>query len=98
MVGDLMMMTYATGGVREMLYNWVLHVQRLGLPILVSAMDKDVVAQCTAQRFHCLDWSHTTTGADRSYVRGSFDGFRALGVRKLDALLPVLRAGINRKL
>eukprot|EP00966_Prymnesium_polylepis_P122105 2822550-Prymnesium_polylepis.1 len=28
--GDLMMMTYATGGVREMLYNWVLHVQRLG--------------------------------------------------------------------
>ena len=28
-------------------------------------------------------------------MRGSFDGFRALGVRKLDALLPVLRAGIN---
>ena len=34
--GDLAMMTYATGGVREMLYNWVLHVQRLELPILVS--------------------------------------------------------------
>jgi len=28
-------------------------------------------------------------------VRGSFDGFRALGVRKLDALLPVLRKGIH---
>ena len=28
-------------------------------------------------------------------MRGSFDGFRALGVRKLDALLPVLRAGVN---
>ena len=93
--GDLAMMTYATGGVREMLYNWVLHVQRLELPILVSAMDKDVVMQCAAQRFHCLDWSHTAAAADTSYVRGSFDGFRALGVRKLDALLPVLRAGIH---
>ena len=93
--GDLMMTTYATGGVREMLQNWVLHVRRLGLPILVSAMDKDVVAQCSAQRFHCLDWSHTAAAADTSYVRGSFDGFRALGVRKLDALLPVLRAGIH---
>ena len=90
-----MMMTYATGGVREMLYNWVLHVQRLGLPILVSAMDKDVVAMAVEKRFHCLDWSHTAAAADTSYVRGSFDGFRALGVRKLDALLPVLRAGIN---
>ena len=90
-----MMTTYATGGVREMLYNWVLHVQRLGLPILVSAMDKQVVEQCTAQRFHCLDWSHTASVNDKSYVRGSFDGFRALGVRKLDALLPVLRAGVN---
>ena len=89
------MTTYATGGVREMLYNWVLHVQRLGLPILVSAMDKQVVEQCTAQRFHCLDWSHTASVNDKSYVRGSFDGFRALGVRKLDALLPVLRAGVN---
>ena len=28
-------------------------------------------------------------------MRGSFAGFRALGVRKLDALLPVLRAGVN---
>jgi hypothetical protein len=31
----------------------------------------------------------------QGYVRGSFGGFRALGVRKLDALLPVLRAGVN---
>ena len=93
--GDLMMMTYATGGVREMLWNWVLHVQRLGLPVLVAAMDKAVVKQCSAQLFHCLDWSHTATGMDKSYVRGSFDGFRALGVRKLDALLPVLRAGVH---
>ena len=93
--GDLMMMTYATGGVREMLHNWVLHVQRLGLPILVSAMDRDVVTMAMEKRFHCLDWSHTAAAADTSYVRGSFDGFRALGVRKLDALLPVLHAGIN---
>ena len=93
--GDLMMTTYATGGVREMLHNWVLHVKRLGLPILVSAMDKDVVSMAMQKRFHCLDWSHTAAAADTSYVRGSFDGFRALGVRKLDALLPVLRAGIN---
>ena len=61
--GDLMMMTYATGGVREMLTNWVKHVQRLGLPELVAAMDKDVVSQCDSEAFHCLNWSHTATGA-----------------------------------
>ena len=72
--GDLLMMTYATGGVSEMLHNWVLHVARLGLPILVAAMDKDVVRQCSRQRFDCLDWSHTATTADSSYVRGSFGG------------------------
>ncbi|KAL1495590.1 hypothetical protein AB1Y20_016951 [Prymnesium parvum] len=93
--GGLMMMTYATGGVHEMLSNWVLHVQRLGLPELVAAMDADVLRQCTEQRFHCLDWSHTSTTGDKAYVRGSFGGFRALGVRKLDALLPVLRAGVH---
>ena len=60
--GDLMMMTYATGGVKEMLTNWVRHVQRLGLPELVAAMDKDVVMQCGTEAFHCLDWSHTATG------------------------------------
>jgi hypothetical protein len=90
-----MMMTYATGGVREMLHNWVLHVQRLGLPVLVAAMDKAVVSMAVEKHFDCLDWSHTATGADRQYVRGSFDGFRALGVRKIDALLPVLRAGVH---
>ena len=93
--GDLMMMTYATGGVREMLYNWVRHVQRLNLPLLVAAMDHAVVEQCSAQHFDCLDWSHTATSADKTYVRGSFDGFRALGVRKLDALLPVLKSGVH---
>jgi arabinosyltransferase len=93
--GELMMMTYATGGVREMLHNWVLHVQRLGLPVLVAAMDKAVVSMAVEKHFDCLDWSHTATGADRQYVRGSFDGFRALGVRKIDALLPVLRAGVH---
>ncbi len=93
--GDLLMMTYATGGVREMLQNWVLHVQRLWLPVLVAAMDADTVNQCTSQRFDCLDWSHTATRADQQYVRGSFSGFRALGVRKIDALLPVLRAGVH---
>ncbi|EOD25951.1 hypothetical protein EMIHUDRAFT_237370 [Emiliania huxleyi CCMP1516] len=90
-----MMMTYATGGVREMLHNWVLHVERLGLPVLVSAMDKDAVALATEKKFHCLDWSHTAAAEDTSYVRGSEAGFRALGVRKLDVLLPVLRMGIN---
>ena len=33
------MMSFATGGVRDMLDNWVRHVRMLGLPILVAAMD-----------------------------------------------------------
>ena len=44
-------------------------------------MDKDVVQMAVALKFHCLDWSHTAAGYDSSYG-GSFDGFRALGVRK----------------
>ena len=91
--GDWAMMTYATGGVHEMLYNWVLHIQRLGVPILAIAMDEQVAAQCNAKRFHCLDWSETASSLDGRYVRGDFSGFRNLGVRKVDALLAVLRAG-----
>ena len=45
------------------------------------------------------DWpacrSTTTVEADKEYVRGSFSNFRALGVRKVDAILVVLRAGVN---
>ena len=29
------------------------------------------------------------------YIRGDFAGFRALGVRKVDALLPILRRGVH---
>ena len=55
--GTLVMTTYATGGVQEMLRNWVLHVQRLQSPLLVCAMDAAIVRQCREQGFHCLDWS-----------------------------------------
>ena len=53
--GTLVMTTYATGGVQEMLRNWVLHVQRLQSPLLVCAMDAAIVRQCREQGFHCLD-------------------------------------------
>ena len=99
--GDLMMTTYATGGVREMLHNWVLNLQlHVTTPMLVAAMDSAVVAQCSAERFHCLDWSRTEVSQDGQYNRGDFAGFRALGVRKVDALLSILRAGapIERRL
>ncbi len=61
--------------------------------MLVAAMDSAVVAQCSRERFHCLDWSRTEVSQDRTYNRGDFSGFRALGVRKVDALLSILRAG-----
>ena len=93
---DLVMMTYATGGVAEMLRNWVRHVERVKTQgILVAAMDHAVTAQCTEQRFDCLDWSTTAVEKDTQYVRGDFAGFRALGVRKLDALLAVLSRGVH---
>ena len=97
--GTLVMTTYATGGVREMLRNWVMHVRRLQSPLLVCAMDAAVVAQCSAQQFDCLDWSKNFgTGAHNAfgeYVRGNELGFRLLGVRKVDALLSILRQGIH---
>jgi hypothetical protein len=93
--GDWAMMTYATGGVHEMLHNWVLHVQRIGAPILAIAMDEPVLEQCSRQRFDCLDWSKTKSSLDSSYVRGDESGFRKLGVRKVDALVAVLRAGVH---
>ena len=53
--GTLVMTTYATGGVQEMLRNWVLHVQRLQSPLLVCAMDAAIVHKCREQGVHCLD-------------------------------------------
>ena len=44
--GDLVMMSFATGGVRDMLDNWVRHVRMLKLPILVAAMDAEVIGRC----------------------------------------------------
>lgn len=93
--GDFAMMTYATGGVGEMLHNWVLHIQRIGVPILAIAMDADVLHQCTTQRFDCLDWSQQRSSPDDQYLRGDESGFRKLGVRKVDALVAVLRAGVH---
>ena len=40
------MMSFATGGVRDMLDNWVRHVRMLKLPILVAAMDAEVIGRC----------------------------------------------------
>ena len=94
---DLVMMTYATGGVRELLHNWVHRIKQLGLPILVAAMDDEVLALCTSLQFDCVDCRKTSTSASAlpTYIRGDFGGFRALGVRKVDALLEVLRAGVH---
>ena len=93
--GDWAMMTYATGGVHEMLENWVLHIKRIAIPILAIAMDEQVLNQCNAQAFDCLDWSKTKSSLDSEYVRGDESGFRKLGVRKVDALVAVLRAGVH---
>lgn len=94
--GSILMMTYATAGVRELLTNWLQHVERLQLPILVAAMDTGVISQCRAERFQCLDWSSTATGLDGEYVPStSTSGFRALGRRKLESLLFILQKGID---
>ena len=93
--GELVMMTYATGGVHDLTQNWVMHIQRLGMKIIAIAMDEALVAQCIEQKFDCLDWSRTRASTDSMYVRGDEAGFRALGVRKVDALIAVLRAGVH---
>jgi len=92
--GDLVMMSFATGGVRDMLDNWVRHVRMLGLPILVAAMDDEVLGRCNAERFDCYSCVQPQEEVPR-YIRGDFSGFRALGVRKVDALLPILRRGVH---
>ena len=92
--GDLVMMSFATGGVRDMLDNWVRHVRMLGLPILVAAMDAEVLGRCNAERFDCYSCVQPQEEVPR-YIRGDFSGFRALGVRKVDALLPILRRGVH---
>ena len=92
--GDLVMMSFATGGVRDMLDNWVRHVRMLKLPILVAAMDAEVIGRCNAERFDCYSCVQEQEKVPR-YIRGDFSGFRALGVRKVDALLPILRRGVH---
>lgn len=91
---DLVMMTFATGGVRDMLDNWVRHVRMLKLPILVAAMDEVVLSQCESEGFECYSCVKEKDDMPR-YIRGDFAGFRALGVRKVDALLPILRRGVH---
>tara|TARA_B110001452_G_scaffold251255_1_gene240170 strand:+ start:546 stop:1520 length:975 start_codon:yes stop_codon:yes gene_type:complete len=91
---DLVMMTFATGGVRDMLDNWVRHVRVLKLPILVAAMDEVVLSQCKSEGFECYSCVKEKDDMPR-YIRGDFAGFRALGVRKVDALLPILRRGVH---
>lgn len=81
---DLVMMTFATGGVRDMLDNWVRHVRMLKLPILVAAMDGVVLSQCKSEGFECYSCVKEKDDLPQ-YIRGDFAGFRALGVRKVDA-------------
>ena len=84
------MMSFATGGVRDMLDNWVRHVRMLGLPILVAAMDDEVLGRCNAERFDCYSCVQPQEEVPR-YIRGDFSGFRALGVHmRIDLFLDQL--------
>ena len=50
--------------------------------------------RCNAERFDCYSCVQPQEEVPR-YIRGDFSGFRALGVRKVDALLPILRRGVH---
>ena len=50
--------------------------------------------RCNAERFDCYSCVQEQEKVPR-YIRGDFAGFRALGVRKVDALLPILRRGVH---
>lgn len=65
-----------------MITNWVLSVQRLGLPFLVGALDARMAAECSRRGWPHLDVSALVKG-EESMFRLQFKTFRNMGATKV---------------
>ncbi len=79
------------GAFKDMLTNWVLSVQRLGLPFLVGALDARMTAECAARGWPRLDVSALVQG-NESMFRAHFKTFRNMGATKVRTGLMRLNA------
>lgn len=74
----------SAGAFRDMLLNWVLSVQRLGLPFVVGALDARMAAECAARGWPHLDVSALVNGQESAF-RTNFSTFRNMGATKVGA-------------
>ncbi|KAI7836257.1 hypothetical protein COHA_009847 [Chlorella ohadii] len=85
----LVFVSFANGAFKDMLTNWVLSVQRLGLPFLVGALDARMTAECAARGWPHLDVSVLVQG-NESMFRAHFNTFRNMGATKVQLVLTIL--------
>ncbi|PRW57844.1 glycosyltransferase family 77 [Chlorella sorokiniana] len=92
--------TFGNSAVADFIDNWVLSVQRLGLPYVVGALDRSMGQQCKAAGHPHIDlWrdegdsgSVTSHGGDASFFRTEFKRFRSMGATKVNLALSLLQA------
>eukprot|EP00967_Tisochrysis_lutea_P143831 scaffold267659_cov35-Tisochrysis_lutea.AAC.1 len=96
-------LTFATESVSELLHNWALHLQTLGLPTVVAAIDEKTAIFCqNVLRSHylfALDDTLMKAMADArgsrgiANMRGNPAIFLALGAKKVAAIVYLLGLG-----
>ena len=64
---EILMLTFATFSLSELLHNWVLHLQQLRLPCVVAALDAAVMRQSEELGVHYID-SGGKRSCPRSFV------------------------------
>lgn len=82
----LAFITFGNGAFSDFITNWVLSVQRLGLPFLVGALDARMVEVCKAKGWAHLDVSALIQG-NATMFRANFKTFRNMGATKAGAAL-----------
>jgi hypothetical protein len=85
----LAFITFGNAAFAPFVTNWVLSVQRLGLPFLVGALDAGMVEMCRKHGWAHLDVSALVRG-NSSFFRADFRTFRSMGATKVQLVLTML--------
>ena len=74
--------SFANGAFADFIENWVLSVQRLGVPFLVGALDEPMTTHAAQRGWPHLDLK-AGVGGNSSFFRANFKTFRNMGATKV---------------
>ena len=74
--------SFANGAFSDFIENWVLSVQRLGVPFVVGALDEPMTAHAAQRGWPHLDLK-AGVGGNSSFFRANFKTFRNMGATKV---------------